>query len=203
MLIVSNVASHVLATTRPSVSTDAVNDRISPLTLEDSAIGCHINPCSTNHIVVPCALVFRAVNPMIASRALLLAIGEAPLVSSPFSPPLHTITILQIPTPLAMVCCTALMVVASDATCHVVTPFSHVHITITMSEATFANCKIRLPLPYETRAIRPYLLTYAMPHIVFPLTCVYRSTLESVGLHVLHTSLFLKLIELSNLAVEI
>mmetsp|Transcript_68437 Transcript_68437/g.107852 ORF Transcript_68437/g.107852 Transcript_68437/m.107852 type:complete len:246 (+) Transcript_68437:28-765(+) len=164
MFHVRNISPTVFAATWPHVATNAVDHRIFPFSSKATPITGQVHTCAMDDIVRPFALILRAVNPCVASKAILLSLMEQAFIMRPFYPCFCTISILQIIGPLPSICCAALVIVNTHATGHILRPLANVYVTVAVSKASFACRHVLTPLPFKHSSIWPRLFAHSVPH---------------------------------------
>mmetsp|Transcript_93572 Transcript_93572/g.302856 ORF Transcript_93572/g.302856 Transcript_93572/m.302856 type:complete len:254 (+) Transcript_93572:437-1198(+) len=203
MLLVVHVLAGILAAAGPPVLPDTMDDRLLPLAPEATAIAGSVDALAIDDIVGPLTLVDGAIDPIVAAEALLLAIAEATLVASTFDPSLHTMTILEVVLPLALVGGAAFVVVNTGAAGPVPLPLADEDVAITVREAAFPHSAILDPFALVRRSVRPRLAAKAVALVVLPLPDVGGTCLEGVFEACWQCRLRLQLCELLCLAVEV
>jgi hypothetical protein len=186
MLQVVLILTAILTAAGPFIETNAMNQRIPPMSMACSAIGSRIKTKAMDNIIRPSALILRSIVPMIYAEAFLLALMKRAFVSCTFYPGLYAATVLKVISPLSQISGDSFVVVEDTHTvCFAILPFANVNIAVSMQKPSTARSIIFLPLPRILRTIWPSLLAITVSHIILPLANVGSASRESMDLIVL------------------
>ena len=180
VLLVVLVLSPVLPSVVPNVDAHPLHIIVQPLALVLAPIEPRIDTNAADFVLTPVTSIHRAIVPLIAPDPMLPAKGVIALIARLVRPGLHTVPMLQVVLPHALVLGPIDMFVDASPVGLVVGPVSIVDVAIDVNESTFTMSPIFTPLTGVFGSIVPSLLPEPVSEATFPLTSVHSARLESI-----------------------
>mmetsp|Transcript_113515 Transcript_113515/g.345320 ORF Transcript_113515/g.345320 Transcript_113515/m.345320 type:complete len:304 (-) Transcript_113515:218-1129(-) len=178
LLPVEDILAGVLPPAGPEVVARAVYPAVCPRTFVPTAVSADVEALSADGIALPCAAILRTVGPEVNAPTFLLAAFEGALETGPFRPDLHTVAILEVIAPLALVRRALTVVVHAIAMGHIGPPLADIDIAVGVGELALARSGVVVPLALIGGTVRPTLRAEAVPFATAPLAEVHRARLE-------------------------
>mmetsp|Transcript_16812 Transcript_16812/g.21278 ORF Transcript_16812/g.21278 Transcript_16812/m.21278 type:complete len:331 (-) Transcript_16812:150-1142(-) len=181
MLFVVFVLALVHSTIVPDVNAHALHVVVQPLALILATIEPGVDANTTDFVLAPVARVHGAIVPLVAADTVLAAESIVALIARLVRPGLHTVPVLQVVLPHALILRTVDVLVDTTTIGFIVGPVPVINVSIDMNKSALAMCTVFSPLSRVFGPVAPGLFAETITESALPLASVHRACLESVG----------------------